>query len=202
MPSIQKRIDYALLDTNLPAMTDTSIAFLEKRLNNSHVVFEWGSGASTFWFANRCNTVWSVEYFKDFYEVLVERAEEYSNINLFLKEPDNKPQEGYIAKHSSASGKSFKNFAHAIDVFRDQYFDVIVIDGRVRNRCLDLAIPKLKEGGFIIYDDTNRDAYLNYILPVVEDHFEAIIQLPGVTPDNKRSITSILYNKKITLLSR
>lgn len=196
MTSIQKRIDYDLLDTNVPAMTDTCISFLEKHVNKSHVVFEWGSGASTFWFADRCNTIWSVEYFKDFFEVLQKRAQDKININLILKEPDNERQENYIAKHSSASGKSFKNFAHSIDVFKNFYFDIIVIDGRVRNRCLDLAIPKLKSGGMIVYDDTNRDAYFDHIVPVAEKYFEGVMQFPGTTVDNKRSTTSILYKKK------
>jgi len=194
--SIQKRIDYDLLDTNVPAMTDTCISFLEKHVNKSHVVFEWGSGASTFWFADRCNTIWSVEYFKDFFEILQKRAQDKININLILKEPDEIKHFNYIAKHSSASGKSFKDFVHSIDKFKDNYFDIIVIDGRVRNRCLDLAIPKLKSGGMVVYDDTNRDHYFDYIIPLVEKHFESIMQFPGVTIDNKRSTTSILYKKK------
>ena len=196
MVSIQKRIDYALLDTNVPAMTDTSITYLDRYINKSHVIFEWGSGASTFWFAERCNTIWSVEYFKSFFEELQIRAQDKININLILKEPDETKHPGYIAKHSSASGKSFKDFVHSIDKFKDNYFDIIVIDGRVRNRCLDLAIPKLKRGGMIIYDDTNRDHYFDYLIPLVEKHFESIMQFPGVTIDNKRSTTSILYKKK------
>ena len=43
-----KKINYKLLDSEVPAFSDTSIEFLEKAVRKDHVVFEWGSGASTF----------------------------------------------------------------------------------------------------------------------------------------------------------
>ena len=191
-----KKINYKLLDSEVPAFSDTSIEFLEKAVRKDHVVFEWGSGASTFWFADRCHTIWSVEYFKLFYDELVERAENRINVNLILKEPDETKQEvEYIAKNSSASGYSFKAFAHSIDTFKDRYFDWIVIDGRARPKCLELALPKLRLGGSIIFDDSERGAYFEAMMKH-SHYFDGIMQFSGVTIDKKRNTTSILYKKK------
>ena len=38
-------------------------------------------------------------------------------------------------------------------------FDLIVIDGRAREACLDAALSRLSPGGIILFDNTNRRRY-------------------------------------------
>lgn len=40
--------------------------------------------------------------------------------------------------------------------FPNEYFDLILIDGRVRMNCLKNATPKLKVGGVLIFDNSDR----------------------------------------------
>jgi hypothetical protein len=47
----------------------------------------------------------------------------------------------------------------AIDEFDDGYFDLISIDGKGRVGCLFHAIPKLRPGGCLVLDDSNRSEY-------------------------------------------
>ena len=189
-----KKVNYPLLDTGVPAMSNPGVHFLSTHIQPNHVVFEWGSGASTFWLAQRCNTIWSAEYFEDFYDVLKERSENISNIHLIFQPPDKIARDGYIATHSSAKGYSFYNFAHTVDKFRDNYFDIIIIDGRVRNRCLDLAMPKLRQNGIIVFDDTNRKPYMDYLMGYA-DKFKKVMHFEGQTIDKKQTTTSVLYKK-------
>ena len=186
-----KRINYELLDTGEPAMSNPAVHFLDTHLNNTHELFEWGSGASTFWFAERCKSVVSVEYFEEFYDVIKERNT-YDNLELVFQKPDNLCRKGYIAKFSSARGFSFYNFAHTIDQY--SLFDVIVVDGRARNRCLDLAFSKLRQNGIIVYDDTNRKEYHDYMMKYA-DKFKKVFDFSGVTVDKKQTTTSVLYKK-------
>jgi predicted O-methyltransferase YrrM len=142
-------------------MTVPALNWLNSNLDGGEQLFEWGSGASTFWFANRVAQVYSAEYFEAFYYYIKEYAESkgYENVDLILAKPDVIPQEGYIAKYSSAAGQSFKRFCLSIENYPSSSFDVVVIDGRARTRCLDLAMRAVKRGGLIIFDDTERVEY-------------------------------------------
>ena len=53
----------------------------------------------------------------------------------------------------------FRDYIAAIDEFEDEYFDIIAIDGRERVACLVHAIPKLRPGGVLVLDDSNRPKY-------------------------------------------
>jgi hypothetical protein len=47
-----------------------------------------------------------------------------------------------------------------IDKYPDCTFDIIIVDGRSRNHCIDHAIQKLKSGGSLILDNAERDEYI------------------------------------------
>ncbi|HLI94422.1 MAG TPA: hypothetical protein VKU83_12450, partial [Puia sp.] len=48
----------------------------------------------------------------------------------------------------------------AIDVYPDSHFDVIIVDGRARPSCIKHALPKLKPGGWLLVDNSDRSYYL------------------------------------------
>ena len=158
---MQKRINEEIFNLGIPDMTVPALNWLNSNLDGGEQLFEWGAGASTFWFANRVAQVYSAEYFEAFYYYLKEYAESkgYENVDLILAKPDVIPQEGYIAKYSSAAGQSFKRFCLSIENYPSGSFDVVVIDGRARTKCLDLAMRAVKRGGLIIFDDTERVEY-------------------------------------------
>ena len=54
---------------------------------------------------------------------------------------------------------SFKKFVTTIDQYPDHYFDLVFVDGRARNSCIKHAIPKVKNGGYILLDDSDRKSY-------------------------------------------
>ena len=50
-------------------------------------------------------------------------------------------------------------YVEYIDEFPDEYFDIIMVDGRRRSDCLRRAIPKLRIGGALVLDNSERQEY-------------------------------------------
>lgn len=177
---IGKRINYEMFELGVPDMTTEAITWLDANISSSDTIFEWGSGASTFWLANKCNHIYSAEYFKAFYYYLKEQKEDYlyDNITLLLREPDAVKDSRYIAKYSSAAGLSFKNFCHSIEDYPSRSFDCVVVDGRVRAQCIHLAMKSVKRGGILVVDDTDR---VEYSTPLTEylPRFERVWHFKG-----------------------
>ena len=165
----------------IPWYTYSAIEFIEDKIKEDFIVFEYGSGQSTLWWAEKVANLTAIESNKTWFNYLQNNLSQYSNISLNLVED----KEDYI---------------NAISSFPDQYFDVIIIDGDDRNHCVKKAHSKLKEGGFIIYDDTDREEY-NEILLFLESQGFYRLDFPGMTPClTYKNCTSVLF-KDINLIS-
>ena len=155
----------------LPWMVFSAIAYLKKRSRPGMRVFEYGSGGSTLFWAARVASVVSVEHDRAWYEKLRPqlRTSENAHVTYLLAEPEPDPSFGkmsyrdphdYISHDQHYDGKNFERYAKTIDRYPEAYFDVIVVDGRARPSCIKHAIPKLKKGGLLVVDDTEREFYL------------------------------------------
>lgn len=103
-------------------------------------VFEYGSGASTAWLARRAGEVISVEHHADWHRLLSPLVAEFRNAQLWQRELEG---QDYVAAINEAGGQ----------------FDLIVVDGRRRIDCLTHALPHLKPGGIVLFDDSGRNRY-------------------------------------------
>ncbi|NCC71040.1 FkbM family methyltransferase [bacterium] len=157
----------------IPWLTYSCIAFLEERLNENMEIFEYGSGNSTLWFANKCKNVTSVEYDKNWYEKIKKIAPKNTNILFERKETNN-----YIKSISSTNKK----------------YDVIIIDGRNRGKCMKESINHLKDNGIIILDDSERQIYQNGIKFLKNNNFKEIT-FTGMGPINIYGWTTSIFNK-------
>lgn len=156
----------------LPWMTYDAIDFLEEITSEDKNVFEWGSGGSSIFFASRCKQVFSVEHDKKWSEILKEKLHNLEIDNVILQEiegektdnfQDLNPEnaDDFVSKELKSSGLSYEKYVKAIDQYNLNYFDIIVVDGRVRNACVKRAIPHLKKGGYLIVDNSDRSYYLS-----------------------------------------
>jgi hypothetical protein len=120
-------------------------------------VFEYGSGASTVWLARRCRHVVSVEHDVEFTRAIASMLKR-DNISLRLIEPRRNvptPQ-----TPSGRRGYEHCDFSAYVDgIAAGDGYDLIVIDGRARNACLARAQSRLKTGGLIVFDNSNRRRY-------------------------------------------
>jgi predicted O-methyltransferase YrrM len=75
-----------------------------------------------------------------------------------IKSKSHSSPESY--KSSDYDELSFEAYVKTIDNYPDNYFDLVVVDGRARPACIKHAVPKIKRGGVLILDNSDRDYYL------------------------------------------
>jgi hypothetical protein len=110
----------------IPWYTYPAIEFLEDKINPDSIVFEFGGGNSTLWWASKAQQVISIESDQGWYEQIKQQMPQNVQLNLETDE---------------------KKYADFINQYPDQYFDVIIVDGINRNSCLKNSLNKLKNDG-------------------------------------------------------
>jgi hypothetical protein len=94
-----------------------------------------------------------------------------------------------------------QEYIKEISQFPNNYFDVIIIDGDSRSECAKESFCKLKEDGFIIFDDTDRESYDRALLFLESQGFYRL-DFVGMTPMiTYKNCTSILF-KNCNFLKR
>ncbi|MCF7838005.1 MAG: class I SAM-dependent methyltransferase [Candidatus Marinimicrobia bacterium] len=133
-------------------------------------VFEWGSGSSTLYFANRARRVVSIEHNPEWYaEVRAALTDQYLDQVAYRLVP---PRHCRLARYLPYSARTyvsrtfaadrdgtFRAYARAILDYADATFDLVLVDGRARAACLRLAPHKLKPGGLLVLDNSERPHY-------------------------------------------
>jgi hypothetical protein len=158
------------VDDHTPWMCFAAIAFLKKITRQDMRVFEYGSGGSTMFWLSRVQEVISVEHDLSWYKNMRENLdrEPSRNVHYILAEPVPDPRFGkkrfenpgdFISSDPGYAGKNFEQYAKSIDPYPDEYFDIIIVDGRARPSCIQQGIPKLKKNGWLVIDNTERKYY-------------------------------------------
>lgn len=159
------------LSRELPWMTYDAIDFLSSITTPDMTVFEWGSGGSTLFFARRCRSVISIEHDRKWSELLADKLRKLSvdNVDYFeipgeeipdWTKRDYRNPDDFISNDRNSVGLSYEKYVKSIDEYPDHSFDIVVVDGRVRNSCVKRAIPHVKKGGYLVVDNTDRKYYL------------------------------------------
>nr|WP_294907046.1 hypothetical protein [uncultured Lacibacter sp.] len=195
------------LTYHIPWMCFSVIAFLKQWLKKEMIVFEYGSGGSTFFLSERVHTVYSIEHdprwfaevqknlSKDvtgrFYHQLVLPEEGSVEKSHSCDHPDL-----YLSCMGAYKGLRFQNYVQTIDQHPDGYFDLVIIDGRARPSCIQHAIPKIKQGGILLVDNADREYYLQPFPELFDDSKWEEKSFTGHTPFG---LTSVLYTTKLFL---
>lgn len=145
----------------IPSFDPGVTGILEGALNERSKVFEFGTGGSTIWFAKRVGELVSVEYNPDWFQTLRGGFREDfgrvpPNVTLLLKSSfsDNK----WLLSKTTKQQVGWR-FVDSISEFPDYYFDLVVVDGRARMACMLKSRSKVKLGGIILLDDSQREHY-------------------------------------------
>jgi hypothetical protein len=174
------------LESEMPWLPFPTIGWLEKYIAPDMQVFEWGSGGSTAYIARRVKHVTSVEHHALWHAkvrfFLWLRG--ITNCNLVLKEPERAADvpERYRSTGGKTSHLGFMAYALYINRFPDNYFDLVVIDGRGRSACIMLANKKVKIGGYILLDDSERPEYRNAISSLTALNYRVTAEFKGHLP--------------------
>jgi hypothetical protein len=196
------RKDY-LLEKPLPWINFDAIDFLEKYAQLGWYVFEYGSGGSTlYWMKKRMNCI-SVEHDPRWYQVVSDRLQGNNLVDYRLILPDivKEPLEEldpsdpycYASNDPHYKGHDFRHYVTQIDGFPDKHFDLILIDGRARPSCIMHSIPKVKDGGIILLDNSDREYYIKHVAPLLNTFVER--RFLGITPTTLEYTQSSAFTK-------
>lgn len=157
----------------IPWCTYPFIKFIEPRIHKNLTVFEFGSGNSTLWYAERVKNIVSVENDKDWFEVISSKLPE--NAQIIYQKLD------YGGEYCRTAINS------------DLKYNIIIIDGRDRVNCVKQSIKCLTENGIIVFDNSDLQQYQEGVNFLIEKGFKKIdfIGLSPVTPHN--NCTSVFY---------
>lgn len=162
------------IQDEVPWITFSAIKFLEQTLTKEMVVYEFGSGGSTLFLAKKVKQVYSVEHDPKWLQTVsvAIKNKGYSNWSGQFIEPVYRSEylgrspsdpDAYVSGSPDFKGYSFRGYVESIDDFSDRYFDLVLIDGRARPSCFKHAVPKVRAGGGIMWDNTDRSYYLEDI---------------------------------------
>lgn len=154
----------------IPWLTFAATRFLERHLHRGMRVFEYGSGGSTVFLAQRVASVVSVEHDAAWADsVRAELARQrLTNCTHNLipptpsptaREVDNADPAGYISSDDRYTGQSFQQYVSAIDEYGLGHFDLVLVDGRARPSCLVHAAKSAKPSGCIMLDNSESANY-------------------------------------------
>ena len=151
----------AMAELNVPWWTYSAVGAVDAWLvARSHPirVFEYGSGASTVWLAQRADAVHSVEHDRAFAATFDPVLAAYDSVTLHVvvATPDAEPMIG--SAKEGHQGLDFADYVATIDEVGGT-FDLIVIDGRAREACLPRAVARLADDGLIVFDNSRRRRY-------------------------------------------
>jgi SAM-dependent methyltransferase len=138
-----------------PWMSPGAVRFVESRLAPGWRALELGSGRSTAWFARRVSALTSIEDSPVWFErVKADLAGAgLGNVELRLL-PLEHPIE--LTTERASAYPTLPRYVAAIAAMPDGALDLVVVDGHYRRASVDLALAKLREGGLLLVDDTDR----------------------------------------------
>lgn len=163
----------------LPWYTYPAIEYLSQFDYSQQKVFEYGCGYSSLFWAGRAERVISIEDNPLYFERWQKEFGGAENLEIRWRD------EGQIYEDA---------------IFEeDQFYDVIVIDGKRRTECAKAAVLKLAPGGMVILDDSDRINTSNEYVEAVKTLQGAdLIQIDfyGFCPMNNYTKTTSLFLKR------
>jgi len=171
-PLIKMRYRYFRKKNNpTPWLSPAATMFFDEWLSKDRIGAEFGSGISTVFFAKRSKEIVSIEHFEPWYTKVVDLFKEEGLTNIdyrfveVLKNEDKShsfPEKlkTYIDDPKSLDIKwEFENYFSVLQDFEDDYFDFVLVDGRARPECVFYSLDKLRSGGLMVLDNSERARY-------------------------------------------
>jgi hypothetical protein len=157
--------------TALPWLNYAAIDFIGTKLNKSMSVYEWGSGFSTLWMAQHVGKICTVEDDNNWYGEIKPKLPENASIR-FAENGDQ-----YVNSILDTEGK----------------FDVVQIDGSHRVECAKICVDKVKDDGFIIFDNSDEEKFDEAMLYLESKGFYRIDFLGLIPSYAYKNCTSIFF---------
>lgn len=163
-----KHIGNRYLKLRRPWLADEAVDALHALVKPGWRVFEWGSGGSTLFFLDRGAHVVSVEHWEPWAHTVAEHTdpnEHGSRLVLQAIPADGNAPAGHdpanYLRCTSTDGKDYRRYVEYMTTVYPvaHTFDLVLVDGRARPACAWAAVHRMKPGGFIVLDDSQRLHY-------------------------------------------
>lgn len=138
-----------------PWWNSGAISYLARSLRPGDRVWEWGSGASTVWLVRHRAKVTSIENEPEWAEEVQTRCPG-SDIRLIPGRDAGECQAEQEREYEVFRNLYYDDYLAAIDLEPEESLDVVIVDGCCRIECVRRAVPKVRQGGLIVLDDTER----------------------------------------------
>jgi len=159
----------------IPWMNYSIVNFLENKLQDHFRLFEFGSGYSTFFYSRLVRYVHSIEYDKEWYELIQSRIPENVKLTFLAQDIDGE-------------------YCRAVKSDQEKY-DVVIVDGRDRVNCVLQSFDCLSDRGVIILDDADRKRYRDVYYHAESKGFRAL-DFEGLKPGKfDRTVTTVIYSE-------
>lgn len=159
----------------LPWVTYSFIDFIRDRINKTQHIFEYGSGSSTIFYAERAGKVTSVEHDQGWFDKVKGTIPANAEMIFCALQRD-----GEYARKAA---------------LLDQKFDIIIVDGRDRVNCCKYSLAALSPDGVIVLDDSEREVY-EPARALLKDKGFKEIRFSGISPGLfYEKATSVFYKE-------
>jgi predicted O-methyltransferase YrrM len=153
-----------------PWIVPASIGFLRRRIRSYWSILELGAGRSTAWFARRAGRVISFEDNGFWADQTRERLREQGLENVELRQ------------------LPVEQFATEVDGLPDASFDLVVVDfleapTATRIDVLKPAMEKVRPGGFLLLDDSDRPGYAEAFELLADWRFRKFVGVKDEWPE-------------------
>lgn len=190
-----------------PWITFNAIDYLENYVNQNSEVFEFGGGGSTLFFLKKGATVFTVEHDQKWFEILgkVIAEKNYTKWTGYFIEPE----KGKVVENPEKANPlhfytddehylnfHFKNYATKIQEFPDNGFDVVLVDGRSRSACIYQSVSKIKKGGLLVLDNSDRNYYTSENQKLIKDNFNLVFADYAPSPYTREFTQTTIWVKK------
>ena len=149
-----------------PWLSPTSILFFTKYLEKDMVGAEFGSGSSTLFFAPRISKLYSVEHNEEWYNLINEKLKGLNSSNVDYRFVLQNDKADFVddvfdleEKRDFEIRRDYVNYFRALNDIQDHSLDFAIVDGRARTECCHEILPKIKKGGILILDNSERKRY-------------------------------------------
>lgn len=149
------------MDLQQPWITFLATEWLAARIGPSCSVLEYGSGGSTLFFAKLCGSVLAVEHDTCWAASMRPALATHGDrVHLRVVPPRLANSLPIIPSLRYPNPLAdFSDYVAVAHEFPDHSFDVISIDGRARCACIAACRSKIKPGGWLMLDNSERLDY-------------------------------------------
>lgn len=186
-----------LIDLELPWITVAAKyridSYLEKIDNPK--IFEFGAGGSSLYFLKKNANLYSVEHDKIWFDQLNKLTKKTTKWTLkFIPPSWSDKNTEYSSEFKGYEKANFFDYVHSIDAHDENYFDIILVDGRSRLACLKHSKNKVKIGGLLILDNAERDRYFKEQV-LTKQKFKLIFEHYGALIGSYQFVKTNIYQR-------